>query len=127
MKKIFIFILVVMCGTCSTLYGQKNTIVTPNTKVDPTTPGTTVKENPVYLTPSGVDYDTVAVYAVIATTRQPLAMKEYKLILKNWVYEDGKKQLAEQILEQWVDGVVIPISDFQKKIIFITRKDDFKE
>lgn len=85
------------------------------------------KAEPVYLTPVSFKEDTVQVFAVLATLRQPLTLQPYQVIVKSWVYENGKTQVADERMEKVVDQIVTPIPNFKKRLLFVIRADEFQE
>jgi hypothetical protein len=112
--------IVLLCFVSLTGYSQAaKPTKTPDQKS--TTP------EPVYLTPTGQVNDTLEVYAVLASIKEPLLMQSYRLITKNWVYEKGEKKVADQYLEKVVDGNATLVNNWRKRVIFIVEKKDFSE
>jgi len=82
------------------------------------------KDSVVYMTPSGFVFDTIQIYAVLVDLKAPLGVSSYNVISKNWTYEDGKKQLAEQWLET---GAGVKINEWRKKLLWYINRADWKD
>ena len=116
--------IVLLCFVSLTGYSQAEK--PPHTPDQKSTPATQAAE-PIYLTPTGQVNDTLEVYAVLASIKEPLLMQSYRLITKNWVYDNKEKKVADQYLEKVVDGNVTLVNNWRKRVIFIVEKKDFSE
>lgn len=82
------------------------------------------KDSVVYMTPSGFVFDTIQIYAVLVDLKAPLGVSSYNVISKNWTYEDGKKQLAEQWLET---GEGVKVDNWKNIMLWYTNKATFEK
>jgi len=82
------------------------------------------KDSVVYMTPTGFEFDTIGIYAIVVDLKTPLGVSSYNVISKNWTYEDGKKQLAEQWLET---GAGVKINEWRKKLLWVQTKAEWKD
>lgn len=114
-KLIFFFSLVIFANN---LFAQAKP---NNTKPQPSTTGTTTS-GPQYLVPVSSTQDTVEVFAVLVNPNFPLEVKRYNVITKSWVYEDGKKNVGEQWIENQ-SGVKIP--EWRKLLLWLLPVKDY--
>lgn len=103
----------------STLFGQKTL------KPKPPITEPMSKDSVIYLSPVGEKNDTVSVYAVLASIKEPLTLQEYTLITKFYLYKNGTKTMADQWLEKTIEGIVTRIYNWKKKTVYILTKTDF--
>ncbi len=109
-----------------------STVFAQSSKPAPTPKSTTTnqvgtslpKDSVVYMTPTGFEFDTIQIYAILVDLKTPLGVSSYNVISKNWTYEDGKKQLAEQWLET---GAGVKINEWRKKLLWYINRADWKD
>lgn len=125
MKKL-VFLLVLLLGVTYS-YSQKPVNPSKNPTTKPINGQQSQPDSVIYMTPTGSVYDTVQVLAVIASLKEPLTLQSYQLITKSWIYENGKKQPADQFLEKVTGEIATPVKNWRKRTVYIVAKNEFEE
>jgi len=127
MKQLTIISLLMVFAFTGFTQTVKPTQQNPNRPANSAVPASkSTKDSVVYMVPINTVYDTIKVYAVEAQLSQPLYVAPFQIVLKSFVYSDNTVKPVEQLCYKVVDGVWTLIPNFQKRMIWMVREEDFE-